>query len=91
MSEKELNSYRLTSGADPTDEMLSTIMKEVAQDAKEQKEKASIQLMENIQMKNEFSFQGFRWKVGTQHTKDIPEGTFNILNNLKNNIWNKTL
>ena len=38
MSEKELNSYRFTSGADPTDEMLSTIMKEVAQEAKEKKE-----------------------------------------------------
>ena len=50
MSEKELNSYRFTSGADPTDEMLSTIMKEVAQEAKEKKEKAYRQLMENIQL-----------------------------------------
>ena len=50
MSEKELNSYRFTYGADPTDEMLSTIMKEVAQEAKEKKEKAYRQLMENIQL-----------------------------------------
>lgn len=50
MSEKELNSYRFTSGVEPTDEMLSTIMKEVAQDAKEKKEKAYRQLMENIQL-----------------------------------------
>ena len=50
MSEKELNSYRFNSGVEPTDEMLSTIMKEVAQDAKEKKEKAYRQLMENIQL-----------------------------------------
>ena len=50
MSEKELNSYRFTSGVEPTDEMLSTIMQEVAKEAKEKKEKAYRQLMENIQL-----------------------------------------
>ena len=50
MSEKELNTYRFISGQDPTDEMLSTIMKEVAQEAKEKKEKSYRQLMENIQL-----------------------------------------
>lgn len=34
MSEQEINSYRLTSLEEPTDEMLSYIMKEVAEDAK---------------------------------------------------------
>jgi hypothetical protein len=33
MSEKELNAYRLTSLEEPTDEMLSTIMKEAAEEA----------------------------------------------------------
>lgn len=33
MSEKELNAYRLTSMEEPTDEMLSAIMKEAAEDA----------------------------------------------------------
>ena len=33
MSEKELNSYRLTSMEEPTDEMLSAIMKEAAAEA----------------------------------------------------------
>ena len=33
MSEKELNSYRLTSMEEPTDEMLAAIMKEAAADA----------------------------------------------------------
>lgn len=40
MSEKELNSYRFSSGVEPTDEMLYTIMKEAAKEAKEKKEKA---------------------------------------------------
>ena len=31
MSEKEMNSYRLTSLEEPTDEMLATLMKEVAE------------------------------------------------------------
>lgn len=33
MSEKELNAYRLTSMEEPTDEMLSTIMREAAEEA----------------------------------------------------------
>lgn len=40
MSEKELNSYRFTSGKEPTDEMLAQIMKEVAQEAAESNRKA---------------------------------------------------
>ena len=34
MSEKELNAYRLTSLEEPTDEMLSAIMKEAAEEAR---------------------------------------------------------
>lgn len=33
MSDKEMNSYRFSSGQEPTDEMLSRIMKEVAEEA----------------------------------------------------------
>ena len=33
MSDKELNSYRLTSMHEPSDEMLSAIMREAAEDA----------------------------------------------------------
>lgn len=33
MSEQELNAYRLTSMEEPTDEMLSAIMKEAAEEA----------------------------------------------------------
>ncbi len=41
MTEQELNSYRFSSGEEPTDEMLACIMKEVARDAKERQEKAT--------------------------------------------------
>ena len=41
MSEKEMNSYRVGSGQEPTDEMLEQIMREVAQDARECTKRAS--------------------------------------------------
>ncbi|MBD5236309.1 MAG: hypothetical protein HDS62_02025 [Bacteroidales bacterium] len=41
MSEQEMNSYRFTSGQEPSDEMLSQIMKEVAHDAKKRQEQAT--------------------------------------------------
>ena len=43
MSEQEMNSYRFTSGQEPSDEMLSQIMKEVAHDAKKRQEQAGQQ------------------------------------------------
>ena len=41
MSEKEMNSYRFTSGQEPSDEMLTQLMKEVARDARLRQEKAT--------------------------------------------------
>ncbi len=41
MSEKEMNSYRFVSGEEPTDEMLSQLMKEVAADANIGNQKAT--------------------------------------------------
>lgn len=41
MSEQEMNSYRFTSGTDPSDEMLTQLMKEVAHDVKVRSEKAN--------------------------------------------------
>lgn len=35
MSNEEMNSYRFTSGREPSDEMLVQLMKEVAQEARE--------------------------------------------------------
>ena len=40
MTKKELNSYRLTSMEEPTDEQLAALMKEAAKSAKEKSEVA---------------------------------------------------
>ncbi len=41
MSEKEMNSYRFASGQEPSDEMLSQVMKEVAHDAKRRQDQVT--------------------------------------------------
>ena len=41
MSEQKMNSYRFTSGEEPSDEMLAQIMKEVAADAKKRQQQAT--------------------------------------------------
>lgn len=48
MSEKELNSYRLTSMEEPTDEMLSVIMKEAAAEATASTNKALVEYFKEI-------------------------------------------
>ena len=48
MTEKELNSYRLTSLEEPTDEMLSYIMKEAAAEAQAETEAAHKRLFAEI-------------------------------------------
>ncbi len=48
MSENELNSYRLTSLEEPTDEMLSQIMKEIAEEVKKENEEADRCFMEQL-------------------------------------------
>ncbi len=48
MSEKELNAYRLTSMEEPTDEMLSQIMKEIAVEVKMENEEAMNGFMQQI-------------------------------------------
>ena len=48
MSEKEMKSYRFSSGNEPTDEMLSQLMKEVAQEAKESNQKAMGEFFESL-------------------------------------------
>lgn len=40
MPEQEINSYRLTSQEEPPDQMLATLMKEVAKEAKSKSEEA---------------------------------------------------
>ncbi len=41
MSEKEMNSYRFTSGEEPSDEMLRQLMQEVAHEAKQRNHEAT--------------------------------------------------
>ena len=48
MPEEEMNSYRLTSLVEPTDEMLATLMKEVAEEAKRKSEEAHKKLFQEI-------------------------------------------
>lgn len=48
MSNQELNDYRLTSMEEPTDEMLSTIMKEAAEEATASTNKALADFFKEI-------------------------------------------
>ncbi len=48
MSGQELNSYRFTSGHEPSDEMLECIMKEVTEDAMMRRREAERRLNESI-------------------------------------------
>lgn len=49
MTEKEMNAYRLTSLEEPTDEMLSQLMREAAADAKERSERTHAQYFKTIE------------------------------------------
>lgn len=59
MSEEELNSYRFSSGEDPTDEMLHQIMKDAATAAIERKNKSNAQY--RMEMEKERVLLKSRW------------------------------
>lgn len=48
MSEKGMQSYRLTSTEEPTDEMLAQLMKEAAEDAKKKSDEAHRKFFQDI-------------------------------------------
>ena len=48
MSEEQINSYRMTSLEEPTDEMLAYIMHEAAEEAKKKSEAAHKKIFEGI-------------------------------------------
>ena len=48
MSEKELNKYRLTSLEEPTDEMLSQIMKEIAEEVRAENAEVNERLLQTL-------------------------------------------
>lgn len=48
MSEQELNSYRFTSGREPSDEMLQCIMREVTEEAMTRRHEAERRVKESV-------------------------------------------
>lgn len=71
MSESEMNSYRFNSGQDPTDEMLSQIMREVAEDAKRTNEEASKKYFDEL--RNEANRQQAEWE---DRINEVRNGNF---------------
>lgn len=71
MSESEMNSYRFNSGQDPTDEMLSQIMREVADDAKRTNEEASKKYFDEL--RNEANRQQEEW---ADRINEVRNGNF---------------
>ncbi|MDE5612684.1 MAG: hypothetical protein K2I90_11790 [Odoribacter sp.] len=65
MSEEEMNSYRFTSGKEPSDEMLAQIMKEVAQEAAESNRKAQEAYFK--QMENNIAIKQKIWAERINH------------------------
>lgn len=59
MSKKDMNSYRFTSGQEPSDEMLAQIMREVAKEATESNRKALEDHFE--QMKRNIAIKQAMW------------------------------
>ncbi|MDE6703103.1 MAG: hypothetical protein K2K00_05450 [Muribaculaceae bacterium] len=71
MSESEMNSYRFNSGQDPTDEMLSQIMREVADDAKRTNDEASKKYFDEL--RNEANRQQAEW---ADRINEVRNGNF---------------
>lgn len=71
MSESEMNTYRFNSGQDPTDEMLSQIMREVADDAKRTNEEASKKYFDEL--RNEANRQQAEW---ADRINEVRNGNF---------------
>ncbi len=59
MSEKELNSYRFSSGADPTDEMLECIMKDALDSAMARRREAEAKVLAEAERQRQL--QRERW------------------------------
>ena len=66
-----MNSYRFNSGQEPTDEMLSQIMREVADDAKRTNEEASKKYFDEL--RNEANRQQAEW---ADRINEVRNGNF---------------
>lgn len=69
MSEQEMNSYRFTSGSEPSDEMLARIMQEAALDAKERQERATADYFDR--MRRNIEFKKSKW---ADRIRDLQNG-----------------
>lgn len=71
MSEAEMNSYRLTSMEEPGDERMAQIMREVAEEARENSRTAALRVAAGIE-------------AATLEAKKRVESTINNLRNVNN-------
>ena len=67
ISEKELNSYRLTSMEEPTDEMLAQIMHEAADLCRKENEDASRRVIDMIKEASNEAITQYQTRYGRQH------------------------
>ena len=67
ISEKELNSYRLTSMEEPTDEMLAQIMHEAADLYRKENEDASKRVIDMIKEASNEAITQYQTRYGRQH------------------------
>lgn len=67
ISEKELNSYRLTSMDEPTDEMLAQIMHEAADLYRKENEDASRRVIDMIKEASNEAITQYQTRYGRQH------------------------
>lgn len=67
ISEKELNSYRLTSMEEPTDEMLAQIMHEAADFYRKENEDASRRVIDMIKEASNEAITQYQTRYSRQH------------------------
>lgn len=67
ISEKELNSYRLTSMEEPTDEMLAQIMHEAADLYRKENEDANRRVIDMINEASNEAITQYQTRYGRQH------------------------
>lgn len=67
ISEKELNSYRLTSMEEPTDEMLAQIMHEAADLYRKENEDANRRVIDMIKEASNEAITQYQTRYGRQH------------------------
>ena len=75
MTESEMNSYRFSSGEEPTDEMLCQLMKEVAKEAVEKKEQASAAYFNEMRKNAAIKKEKWAERINSAINKNPPKNT----------------